>query len=483
MKNIDKLIDLISKDIDSLNNGLNKDSNRLAYIISNLINKGRDLIEIDFFYFEELIYRHCYENIPEDYDYIKGYVPQNRLELFENIFLSDVKNIEGKDLDWIRNRSNFQSNAILYNNLFYSIYIESIITTKSISDIFKEFLNQWQKAFNKSKMPVKFEIILPNVFINNDYIMINEEFEVKTLSTYRYGEKFSTPSEMFYGSFLIYKTELSFNHNLFDDSENANRFNEKFLQQEFTEKRNSIYKIIFCLYLKGVKFVYEHYDLSYPWWIGYRRWNFKKPRKEFGEQLLSNEQIEEFLRICRLVKNLDIFGERSLLLGQHKYLHLFEKRFLSEAILDEFIILESIFTKGGKTEVTFRLSLNIALFLATSIKEFKEIYDFFRDMYGIRSLIAHGEIWTGQLKSPKKIYKKYRKYLSNKDSNIDIKELGKYLFDKIKEYIDRVFIKIIELKYSLKKENKDINILNKFEGTYFLETSDIIKKNNNKFNN
>ncbi len=139
-------------------------------------------------------------------------------------------------------------------------------------------------------------------------------------------------------------------------------------------------------------------------------------------------------------------------------------------ILDEFIILESIFTKGATSEVSYRLSSNLAFFLAEDIESFKEIYNFVNKFYGVRSKIAHGEDWTKNLSK-----EKYRKLLGYDDPNTKLEIIVKGLYTKLRLYIDKTLRKIIKMKYIQISNGKSPNIMKDFKRFYFIENSFLIK--------
>jgi hypothetical protein len=128
----------------------------------------------------------------------------------------------------------------------------------------------------------------------------------------------------------------------------------------------------------------------------------------------------------------------------NRYFQIFDRKSTQDKILDEFIILESIFTGSNKSEITFRLSLNMASFLGTNKEEFEEINQFIKDIYSIRSAIVHGSEWKNHLKK-----KKIGKYFklddeSNYEDDSDfISNMAERIFLRLKSYIDKTIIKIM----------------------------------------
>lgn len=67
-----------------------------------------------------------------------------------------------------------------------------------------------------------------------------------------------------------------------------------------------------------------------------------------------------------------------------------ERRLDVDKLLDYMIGLESLYLPDGNDELTFRLSLRIAFVVNQEMAERKKIFKFIRNMYGLRSKIAHG---------------------------------------------------------------------------------------------
>ena len=71
-----------------------------------------------------------------------------------------------------------------------------------------------------------------------------------------------------------------------------------------------------------------------------------------------------------------------------------ERRLLLDRIIDYMIGLEAMYLPDGNEELSFRLSLRAALLLYSDPLERKEIYNFLRKMYKVRSNIVHGNKYT-----------------------------------------------------------------------------------------
>jgi len=90
LNEIEKFIQIIEDDIDLVNQGIQKD----YPLLYRNIEKNKHMLFLSDYFFIDLINKYCYQPLPKDYDVTKGYVPDDRLELFERIFLLKVKKSE-----------------------------------------------------------------------------------------------------------------------------------------------------------------------------------------------------------------------------------------------------------------------------------------------------------------------------------------------------------------------------------------------------
>lgn len=465
MRDKNQLIEKIKEDINILNEKIKENYSLLAHSIS-LITKDEDLFWMDFMFLEKLILELCFNFDFSKYDPIKGFVPQDRLRLFNKIFLPRIKEFKDFHIQFYNQSSIIRSKEHLYYRLFYSIYIQSLTTSKSISDIFHNFLIQWENALKEKKMPIIIEILLPDIFIEHDLIKINENFEIKRYSSYFIEKRYSTDAIGLgpLGSILSYKTEITFNHSPVENIKQTKKIDKLTLIQEWHEKWQPIRELIFSFYLVDINFRFKYHEQILPWWFTEEKKEYKTPDRRLGKIKLSKEKIDELITVHSLVLESEFLKNKQFNIVINRYIRLFNRAYIHDIILDEFIILESIFTQGSTAEVTFRLSLNVALFIAKNVEEFKDIFNFIYEIYGIRSKIIHGGDWTRILKKDK-----IKKIFSSDNP----RKISQELYKKLKHYIDLSLKKIINLIIRLKKENKTLNIKD-FKRTYFLEHCEFV---------
>ncbi len=469
---MDELVQFIKADIDLINKGIQKDN---PLLLDN-IEKNKHLLFIEKDFMIDLLNKYCFQSLPLNYNYYKGYVPKDRLELFESLFTSGIKKSEIYNVSYVNGGTFIYSMEQLYIRLFLTIYIESLITSLEIKVIIKKLLDNWKFFLEEQKLPVEILTFLPEVFIEKEAVKLPNNFEIKTISSFLHFEKtgseLSKGFEVFgpMGSFLIFKTEISCNHNFIKDHQKLSNIDQKILIEEWKKKMKSLKELTFSLLLGGINFTNESTVLSLPWWFGDQELKFKRKNISIGAITITDKYLKLVNEIYEMVLKLDIINDKELELALFKYGYLLKKKFLYDMILDEFIILESIFSKGGTSEVSYRLSSNLAFFLAEDIEYFKEIYNCIKDLYSIRNKIAHGEDWTKGLSK-----EKYRKHLGIDDPNAKAETIAKGIYSKLRYFIDEVLKKIIEMKYERIEASKDPNIMKDFKGTYFIENSNMYK--------
>jgi len=465
LNKIEKLIQIIENDIDLVNQGIQKD-NQLLFLN---IEKDKHMLFLSNYFFIDLINKYCYQPLPKDYDDVKGYVPDNRLELFERIFLSKVKKSELYCITYVHGFVSIKSVELLYISLFLTIYVKTLITSLEIEVIFKRLLADWKFFLEKQKIPIQIITFLPEVFIEQEVVRLSNNFEIRSIPSIIFYEKtgpvLNKSFEVFgpIGSFLFFTTDLSCNHNFLENLQNNE---SKELNEEWTERMKSLKELILSLLLGGIHFTDESTDILFPWWFGDQTIKFQKQKGKIRDTIINDKDLKEINELYTLVNKLNLIDDKELELALHKYILLLKRDYLYDIILDEFIILEFIFTKGSTVEVTFRLSSNLAFFLAKDIEEFKRIYNFIKDFYVIRSKIAHGEDWTSGLSK-----EKYRKHLGIDDPNTPLNTIVKEIVSKLRDFIDKTLRKIIEMKHEMLKKGESPNIMNSFVGTFFIENS------------
>lgn len=465
MNEIEKLIQIIGNDIDLVNQGIQKDD---PLLFSN-IEKDKHMLFLSNYFFIDLINKYCYQPLPKDYDDVKGYVPDDRLKLFERIFLSKVKKSELYLITYVHGFVSIKSVELLYISFFLTIYVKTLITSLEIEVIFKKLLADWKFFLEKQKIPIQIITFLPEVFIEQKVVRLPNNFEIESIPIIIFYEKTGPVLRQSLrtfgpiGSFLIFTTDLSCNHNFLENLQNNE---SKELNGEWIEKMKYLKELILSLLLGGIHFADESTDILFPWWFGDQPIKFQEQKGEIGRTTITDKHLEDIDEIYTMVNKLKLIDDKELELALHKYILLLKRDYLYDTIMDDFIILEFIFTKDSIGEVTFRLSSNLAFFLAKNIEEFKRIYNFIKDVYVIRSKIAHGEDWTKGLSR-----EKYRKHLGIDDPNTPLNIIVKKIVSKLREFIDKTLRKIIEMKYEMLKKGENPNIMNSFKRTFFIENS------------
>ncbi len=461
------LMNNIKENTECILQGLEKEKlskESLLYHHISLIEKEKHLLSFKLDYFMKLMFKYCYNEKPDQLNYEKPYVPKENLELFEKVFL--VKHNITKDMysiSYIGTTEYIHSKEELYYRLFYKIFIEYIITEKNIEIIFNEFLDQWNLALKTNEMPIKIEVILPDVFAED--VNINSNLEIKSYYDYTYfdqkGERSIALGNI--GTFLIYKTKIDFNHNFFISTQK----NKKELENKWLQNLKPVNEFILSLNLQGIDFIWKYYEIKFPWWVFPREKKYRTPKRSLGRKKIPINIIETTKKLFNLIKEIDFLNDKEMEIILHRYFQIVSRKYLQDSILDEFIILESIFTTSNKTEITFRLSLNLAFFLSESKGDLIKIFEAIKAFYSIRSKIAHGEDWIKGMKKEKIL-----KHISTKKD--DFNTIAMEIFKKLKYFIDLTLVKIIKMKKELRDQELSTKILDKFKGIYIITNSKLL---------
>lgn len=469
-----KLVKIIKEDINTLIKCISEKESRLNYVISE-ISKGENLLTIGFDYFVELLnkYSFNFEQFPfktKNFDFLKS-----RLDLFKVIFIEK----ENVNLDnhiifyYFRRPVTFNNPIVIFYLLYYTIFIKHLLSSKDISIIFKELLDQWRNSFREQKVPLTFITTIPTFSIKDEF-NITENIQIRDiLAHFRIEKKSEEDLESSYylqkfiddefdfdyddnldlvGTYLLYNTKLSFIY-----YENRNKNDVLKLKNEFNEKELGLLQVINTFYLLGFNFKYNNYIMELPWWFipSINKFRNIEDGFSFSRRSLETEKKEEYLELYENVLKSKIFVSSKYEMIMNRYHQIFNRDSYPDIILDTFIILEWLFTRGMQAELTYRLSLNVALFISSDWTEFKRVNNFMKDLYALRSSIIHGGKWE---KKGNEIIEKY----NLKDSKGVIKEL--------KSILNKCIIRLISLIIN------ESNVLKKFgDKHFFFETSKVFK--------
>lgn len=150
MIEIRNLIQFLIVDIDLLNKGIQKDHPSL---LSN-IKKDRQMLNIKENCFIDLINKYCFYPLPSDYNFLKVYVPDDRMELFKHIFFSGIKKSDFYRFAYINGVAIINSVEQLYINFFKELFNQSIITSQKIEDIVLKLIKDWNFFLENQQIPI-----------------------------------------------------------------------------------------------------------------------------------------------------------------------------------------------------------------------------------------------------------------------------------------------------------------------------------------
>lgn len=102
---------------------------------------------------------------------------------------------------------------------------------------------------------------------------------------------------------------------------------------------------------------------------------------------LNNDEIPKFIEFYNKIKSLSPVNFAKV--SMERFRTIYERDKIEDRLIDLFIALESLFIKEN-IELSYRLALNIASYLANNSEERKKIFDRVRRAYNFRSKIVHG---------------------------------------------------------------------------------------------
>jgi hypothetical protein len=152
-------------------------------------------------------------------------------------------------------------------------------------------------------------------------------------------------------------------------------------------------------------------------------------REKFGDSLIiKKDDIPVILKlykknnILKEDKNINFFLAKNMLNYGMNKIH------PGDAVIDYFTGLEAIFIRGSSDNLSYRLSILVAAILGKSQKfeEKKEIFEFIKDMYNLRSRLVHGD------RSKESI-----KFIIKKLNRPNLLRLEEYLRNSLKLFIKR----------------------------------------------
>ncbi len=434
-----KFIEIVKKDIELLQVNLLKHFEDTNYPFE------------DFEYFTYLEQSYTYNLITETlFTNKEDVLYSERIEQFKANFLKlKEEEFKNTNLLWIRVEHHhwFDIEGML-KNLYHYLLNEHTNGFKNLNLLLERSKQSFHNFLENKRLPIEIWIYLNGLRIDKT-VNIDNEFDLifltHLLTVYPDGHSFQSIDF----PYLIFKTKIK--AMIKDDKENNDSI-EPTLWEDWNQQWDKLNLILFSLYLSGLSFSYIKWELKPQWWIEYdlfdikipfENWEVIKPKAEevfeLHSVLESEKDIIKINEIREIIIKSNFMNNPKSQLLINRYFQIFDRKSTQDRILDEFIILESIYTVSNKSEVSFRLSLNIASFLGENKEDFEEINRFIKDIYSIRSAIVHGDEWKSRLR--KREIKKHFNF--ENDSNY-IANAAENLFLRLKQYIDKTILKIME---------------------------------------
>lgn len=391
-----------------------------------------------------------------------------KIELFKSQFLKlNEEKLKNTNLLWIRGELHhwFTIESLL-KKLYHYLLSEYINGVKDLNLLLEKAKQSFHLFLDRKQLPIEIWVKLDGLSIKEN-VKIDNEIELVHLdyiiTIYRDGHSFN-PTKYPY---LIYKTEIKIG--IEKDRSNYGPLFSLF-SEDWEHQWYNLNLVLFSFYLSGLAFSYSNWTIKQSWWATYESFDLKSPIEEWelikpiAEELFElnselNSKNKNITKIRKLIIESNIMNNSKSQLLINRYFQMFDRKSTQDRILDEFIILESIYTGSNKSEIRFRLSLNIASFIGENKEDFNEINQFIKDIYSIRSAIVHGDQWKNKLKK-----EKIKKYFNFKEDSNYTSNAAKAIFLRLKNIIDNTILGI--MKWEIENEE---SFFDKAKGLFFIE--------------
>lgn len=435
---MEEFVNIIKADIKCLTKALNSEPTDKKQI-ARLNPSSNNILSIDPYYVQYLLETYC------SVDQVALFSGK-RMELFKVLFLKDLSDFT---ISYIKGTHVGIIERTLILSLYNSLFTKTLLGNNDIDALIKESLDLWKKSLETHEMPVKFYVCLKGM-LGNKTIEINDKCCIENIEyLYEIRENNVISNLSFYLYFSM-DINLKIKYILHRDQE--------YFTKDYKEKWNEVTQWLLALYLSGYIFSYNEIEIFTPWWIWNPLESLYLPRDPwfifkplsghdfefFGTTSFKEKDISKIRNYYTLIKNSKILKKEEFSMILSRYFRMFGANSIQDMILDAFILLETIYTSKSRGEVTFRLTLNMALFLSSNKSEFGEIREFIKTFYEIRSNIAHGNEWLSLLSK-----RKYKRFFAEEiQENKGLMSIE--LFRTLKSFIDRSFLKIMcwELTHS-----------------------------------
>lgn len=112
----------------------------------------------------------------------------------------------------------------------------------------------------------------------------------------------------------------------------------------------------------------------------------------FGDKCkITNSDVKELVEVLTLLKQT---RSQIFRISSNRLSFGIERRLYEDKLLDFIIGVEALYLPDGNDELTFRLSLRVAFLLEETGSKRKELFEFIKKMYKIRSKIVHGNTYN-----------------------------------------------------------------------------------------
>lgn len=381
----------------------------------------------------------------------KTFISDDLLTLFSKSFPIQFKHIFTMAEHNLLGFRKLKSEDLFYQ-AFYEIFHEYIKKGSDIESVLSSLIKDWSEFIKSKNIPFELRIPLRDVIFSGD-LRGDDRFKLIHFSDDFLTDKNSGSTYSFSG--LGYNTFIK--AVTFETIEELTSKVHKDRYRDQLQQYSKIYydlkKLLTCIYLKGYDISDDIPHIEHPWWSPYKyeiilhKSEDSYYRSRDWPKTMESGDFKNIIALFERLKENDFFHEKCFPMTRSLMELALSRKSDIDRIFDAHIFLEFLFGPGEQGELSFRVSMNGALFISDNFEEFKKNFYFFRRLYDIRSAAIHGGDWLDNSK------KKLKNLVEKGWEFSNISEM----FGMIENIIRLITEKLIELDVNMVHFRNQVN--------------------------
>jgi len=291
----------------------------------------------------------------------------------------------------------------LFYQAFYEIFHEYIKKGSDIESVLSSLIKDWSEFIKSKNMPFELRIPLRDVTFSGE-LQGDDRFKLINISDDFLTDKNSGSTYLFSG--LAYNTVIKVV--TFETIEElvteAHKDRYRNQLQQYSKIYIDLKKFLTSIYLKGYDISDEVPHIEHPWWSPFKyeiilhKSEDSYYRSRGWPKNMESRDFKNIIVLFERLKENDFFHKKCFPMTRSLMELALSRKSDIDRVFDAHIFLEFLFGPGDQGELSFRVSMNGALFISDNFEEFKKNFYFFRNLYNIRSAAIHGGDWLDNSK-------------------------------------------------------------------------------------